>query len=141
VTVEAVPAYNTETGHATQKLHPRGFGVGYLITMAGQTIYHAGDTDFIPELYDPVSQARRGDVGGIGQVDVALLPIDGTFAMDITEAVDAVAAINPRVVIPIHRLDADPQAFADAVAAVCECEGVPLSVGEVYEGGNEKGEV
>jgi L-ascorbate metabolism protein UlaG (beta-lactamase superfamily) len=127
VGVVAVPAYNTEAGHATQKLHPRGFGVGYLITMAGRTIYHAGDTDFIP--------AMRGlsSLSDLGQVDVALLPIDGTFAMDISEAVDAVVAIKPKVVIPIHRLDADPQAFADAVAAVCECAVVPLRVGEVYE--------
>jgi L-ascorbate metabolism protein UlaG (beta-lactamase superfamily) len=121
VIVEAVPAYNTETGHSTQKLHPQGFGVGYRITMAGWTIYHAGDTDFIPVMR------------GLGQVYVALLPIDGTFTMDIAEAVEAVVAIKPRVVIPIHRLDGDPRVFADGVAAVCECEVVPLSVGGVYE--------
>lgn len=54
----------------------KGIGVGYLITMGGKTIYHAGYTDFIPEMME------------FGDVDVALLPIGGTFTMDIQEAVD-----------------------------------------------------
>jgi L-ascorbate metabolism protein UlaG (beta-lactamase superfamily) len=127
VTVRAVPAYNTPVGHSTEKLHPKGFGIGYLITIAGRTIYHAGDTDFIPEM------CELDSVSGFGGVDVALLPIDGTFTMDVAEAVEAVVAIKPRVVIPIHRLDADPGAFVDAVAAVFSCEVVPLRVGGVYE--------
>ena len=36
------------------------------------------------------------------KVDIALLPIGGTYTMDVAEAVEAVKAINPKVVIPMH---------------------------------------
>jgi len=82
--IEVVPAYNTNKPN-----HPKGTGVGYIITVGGIRIYHAGDTDFIPEMK------------GI-TADVALLPIGGTYTMDETEAAEAAAAIAPKVVIPMH---------------------------------------
>ena len=42
---------------------------------------------------------------------MALLPIGGTFTMDLAEAVRAAMAIKPKVVIPMHRSKADPQDF------------------------------
>ena len=52
-------------------------------------VYHAGDTDFIPEMKDL-------------QVDVALLPVSGTYVMTADEAVQAARAIRPRAVIAMH---------------------------------------
>ncbi len=121
VTIKAVDAYNTEQGSSTRKVHHNGLGVGYLITLEGQTIYHAGDTDFIPEM------------SGFGDVDVALVPIGGTFTMDIQEAVDAAIAIQPKVVIPMHYLKADPQEFKAKVEARSDIKAVPLQIGEVYQ--------
>lgn len=120
VVIEAVQSYNTEQGSSTRKQHRKGRGVGYLITTEGKTIYHAGDTDFIPEMRE------------LGQVDVALFPIGGTFTMDIHEAVAAAIAINPKVVIPMHRFEADPQEFADKVETRLDIEVVPLEIGETY---------
>jgi len=82
--IEVVPAYNTNKPN-----HPKGTGVGYIITVSGVRIYHAGDTDFIPEMKEITA-------------DVALLPIGGTYTMDETEAAEAAAAISPKVVIPMH---------------------------------------
>jgi L-ascorbate metabolism protein UlaG (beta-lactamase superfamily) len=120
VVVRAVPAYNTEEGRSTRKQHRKGWGVGYLITTEGRTIYHAGDTDFIPEML------------ALGPVDVALLPIGGTFTMDIDEAVEAAMAITPRVAIPVHRFGADPHAFADRVEARSDVKVAPLEIGEAF---------
>jgi len=51
VKIEAVEAYNVKRFKPSGKpWHPRGYGVGYLIKAEGKTIYHAGDTDFIPEM-------------------------------------------------------------------------------------------
>lgn len=91
IMVKAVPAYNIHKFY-----HRKGHGVGYLVTVAGKTIYHAGDTDFIPEM------------SSLGKVDVALLPIGGKYTMDVKEAALAAKAINPSVVIPMHNLDTDP---------------------------------
>jgi len=48
--ITATHAYNTRDGSSTHKVHHKGNGVGYLITAGGRTVYHAGDTDFIPEM-------------------------------------------------------------------------------------------
>jgi len=98
--VRAVHAYNIRRFRSPGiPFHPKGQGVGYLITAGGKTIYHAGDTDFIPEMR------------GLGPVDVAILPTGGTFTMDNDEAAKAAMAIKPRIAIPMHRLDSDPVEF------------------------------
>jgi L-ascorbate metabolism protein UlaG (beta-lactamase superfamily) len=103
IKIETVDAYNTETGNSTRKVHHKGNGLGYVLTIEGKTIYHAGDTDFIPEMKE------------LGQIDIALLPIGGTFTMDLQEAVRATKAINPRIVIPMHRSKANPLDFKKKV--------------------------
>ena len=85
VTVEAVPAYNTN-----KAFHPKqNQWVGYVITIGKRRIYHAGDTDVIPEM--------RGL-----EVDVALLPVSGTYVMTAEEAAQAAALINPKLAVPMH---------------------------------------
>lgn len=85
VAIEVLPAYNL-----VKKFHPRHKGhVGYVLTVAGQRIYHAGDTDAIPEMK------------GLNP-DVALIPVSGTYVMDVDEAVEAVKLLQPGLVIPMH---------------------------------------
>ncbi len=83
--IRAVHAYNLDKPY-----HPKGNGVGFLVTIAGKTIYHAGDTDRIPEM------------SGLGKVDVALLPVGGTYTMDSEEAAGAASDIRPGVAVPMH---------------------------------------
>jgi L-ascorbate metabolism protein UlaG (beta-lactamase superfamily) len=85
VHIEAVPAYNIG-----KDFHPKAKGhVGYIIGVAGTKIYHAGDTDNIPEM-------KQMDV------DVALLPVGGTYTMDAAEAAKAAEAVKASVAIPMH---------------------------------------
>jgi len=86
IRVKAVPAYNLE-----KQFHPIGLGVGYLVELAGVRVYHAGDTDFIPEM---------NELKGI--VDIALLPVSGTYVMNASEAVKAAEEIQPKIAIPMH---------------------------------------
>lgn len=85
IIIEAVEAYNID-----KKFHPKGFGIGFIITIENKRIYFAGDTDFIPEMKT------------FENIDYALLPIGGTYTMDEQEAVKAAIAIKPKVIIPIH---------------------------------------
>ena len=105
VRFDAVPAYNTN-----KSFHPKDFGIGYVITIDSVRIYHAGDTDNIP------------DMANLTGIDVALLPIGGTYTMNADEAAAAAKAIKPRIAVPMHfsssrygvsGIDADPQRFAD----------------------------
>jgi L-ascorbate metabolism protein UlaG (beta-lactamase superfamily) len=85
VPIEVVPAYNVN-----KKFHPKKAGhVGFILTVGEQRIYHAGDTDFIPEMRT-------------FNVDIALLPVSGTYVMTADEAVNAAKVINPKVAIPMH---------------------------------------
>ena len=120
IKIKVVNAYNTPGGSSTRKVHHKGDFVGYLISIDGKAIYHAGDTDFIPEMKQ------------LGKVDVALLPIGGKFTMDVDEAVAATLAIKPRFVIPMHRSDADPNIFQEKVVARLKVKVVNLSIGEAF---------
>jgi L-ascorbate metabolism protein UlaG (beta-lactamase superfamily) len=87
--------------------------------IADKTIYHAGDTDLIPEM-------RK-----LGRLDVALLPIGGKFTMDRGEAVAAAIAINPRIVIPMHRFETDPRKLTDELETRSNIKSIPLDIGEI----------
>ncbi len=85
IDIEAVPSYNTN-----KQFHPKANKwVGYIITVRGRRIYIAGDTDYIPEMKD-------------FRVDIALLPVSGTYVMTAEEAVKAAMDIKPGVAIPMH---------------------------------------
>jgi L-ascorbate metabolism protein UlaG (beta-lactamase superfamily) len=122
IKVKAVQAYNYKRFRSPGvPFHPEGFGVGYLVTVEGKTIYHAGDTDFIPEM------------AKLGPMDVALIPSGGTYTMDNPEAAEAAIAIKPKVVIPMHRWDTDPKVFRDLVEANSKIKVVLLEEGDVYQ--------
>jgi len=91
VEVQAVPAYNVNKFMSPGRVfHPKEEGgVGFLVTLAGVKIYHAGDTDLIAEME------------GL-QPDVALIPVSGTYVMTAEEAAEALKKIKPKVAIPMH---------------------------------------
>lgn len=89
---DVFPAYNTD-----KSFHPKEqFLVGYLIKINRALIYHAGDTDFIPEMQKLTgynSQAKNF---------VALLPVGGRYTMTAEEAAEAAKMIKPSLAIPMH---------------------------------------
>lgn len=84
--VETVPAYNTN-----KDFHPKRDGkVGFIVTINNVRIYHAGDTDLIPEMKTT-------------KPDIALTPVSGTYVMTAEEASEAVNdLIKPKMAIPMH---------------------------------------
>jgi len=100
VEIEAIPAYNIG-----KQFHPKANNwVGYIVSLAGERVYHTGDSDAIPE--------------GAGlQVDYALVPVGGTYTMNAREAAEFVKRMQVKVAIPMHWGDiigsqADVQEFA-----------------------------
>jgi L-ascorbate metabolism protein UlaG (beta-lactamase superfamily) len=91
VAIEAVPAYNVNKYREPGRVfHPEEDGkLGYVVTIKGVRIYHAGDTDHIPEMKNI-------------QTDIALLPVSGTYVMTAHEAAEAAATINLQIAIPMH---------------------------------------
>jgi L-ascorbate metabolism protein UlaG (beta-lactamase superfamily) len=103
--------------------HPKGYGLGWIVESEGKRIYFPGDTELIP------------DMETLGVIDLMMVPISGTYVMDIEEAVRAVKVIKPKIVIPMHfgifdisfgkqpahfELQADPLEFARKLEGVTE---------------------
>jgi L-ascorbate metabolism protein UlaG (beta-lactamase superfamily) len=110
VSVEVLPAYNTNKFRSPgNPFHPKADGkVGFVLGIGGVRIYHAGDTDEIPEMAKATG------------VDVALLPVSGTYVMTAQEAAKACDALQPKLAIPMHYgaivgSAADAEAFRKAV--------------------------
>jgi len=122
VHVEAVHAYNVKRFRSAGiPFHPKGSGLGFLITIEGKTVYFAGDTDFVPEMKD------------LKKVDLALVPVGGTYTMDLPDAVEAVQAIRPEAVIPMHRLGVDLTEFKKQVESSSNTKVILLNPNEYYE--------
>ena len=85
IKVQAVPSYNTD-----KAFHPKANNwLGFVVEVEGVKVYHAGDCDFIPEMKEL-------------EVDIAFLPVSGTYVMTAEQAVEAALAINPKLAIPMH---------------------------------------
>jgi len=92
VKIKSIRAYNiTKINPDTKKpFHPKEDNkVGFLFELDGITIYHAGDTDLIPEMSDL-------------KPEIALVPVSGTYVMTAQEAAKAVEKIKPKIAIPMH---------------------------------------
>jgi L-ascorbate metabolism protein UlaG (beta-lactamase superfamily) len=100
------------------------FPCGFLVTLGGKTVYHAGDTALTMDM-----QLLQG------RVDVMCLPIGDNYTMGIEDAVRAVEFVKPKVAIPMHFgtfpvIEADPMAFKTHVGTRAEV--VVLQPGASY---------
>lgn len=115
--VDGVGLYATAAYNINKQFHQREMGhVGYIVDLDGVKIYHAGDCDAFPHMRD-------------FDCDIALLPVSGTYVMNVAEAVDAVHMLKPKVAIPMHWGDPDvvgTRADADAFKMTAPCEVVIL---------------
>jgi len=92
IRISAFPAYNVD-----KHFHPKEESwIGYLIKIDDVLVYHAGDTDIIPEMQN---------LTGHNQMDkklVALLPVGGRFTMTSEEAFESAKLIKPFLAVPMH---------------------------------------
>ena len=115
VRVTGVAAYNPN-----KQFHPKSSNwIGFVIELGSKRIYYAGDTD------------QTDEMKALKEIDVALLPVGGTYTMNAAEAAGATGHIKPKQAIPYHWGDivggrADAEAFSEAA----ECEVQILSPGE-----------
>jgi len=97
VIIHAIPMYNIP--ELPDAFHPKGRGNGYVLESDGKKVYLAGDTSNIPEMAE------------LENIDIAFIPMNLPYTMDIQEAADAVLSFKPTVVHPYHYRGQD--GFAD----------------------------
>ncbi len=119
VKISTLPAYNID-----KPFHPKDEQwVGYLVKMNDVIVYHAGDTDKIPEM-QKLTGHKQSD-----KKFIALLPVGGRFTMSVEEAVEAAKEIKPFLAIPMHYgsivgTDDDAQEFVE----MCKDEGINAEI-------------
>jgi L-ascorbate metabolism protein UlaG (beta-lactamase superfamily) len=119
IKISVLPAYNTD-----KNFHPKEESwVGYLIKINNILIYHAGDSDLIPEMQKLTGYKQSG------KEFVALLPIGGRFTMNVEEAFEAAKLIKPTLAIPMH-YDSFIGTSEDAVEfkELCEENGIRVEI-------------
>jgi L-ascorbate metabolism protein UlaG (beta-lactamase superfamily) len=123
--VKLVPAWHTSTTPSGTANTPAGL----IVSFAGKTIYHLGDTALFSDL-ELISERA-------GEIDVAIMCIGGHYTMDRFDAVHAAKLICAKQVIPCHYdtfppIETDAQAFKSDVESACSSEVVVLAPGEVH---------
>ena len=102
LSIELVPAYNIKKPN-----HPkRNEWAGIILTSEDKSVYHAGDTERIPEMKDLASR----------NITVALMPCGGTYTMDFDEATDSAVDIQPEIAVPMHNWGKDLNNFRELLA-------------------------
>ena len=87
--IEAVPMYNLPD-QGVEIRHEKGRGNGYVVEREGERVYIAGDTADVPEMR------------ALTNIDLAFVPMNLPFTMDVERAADAVLEFVPKTVYPYH---------------------------------------
>ncbi len=116
IKITGVPAYNP-----AKQFHPKANNwLGLVIEIAGKRIYYAGDTDQTPEM------------NALKNIDLALLPVGGTYTMDAAEAAEATKQFKPKCAIPYHWGDiVGGQSDADNFKKEAACPVTVLKPGDL----------
>jgi len=110
----------------TPAKHPQSeYPVGFLVSAGGKSVYFAGDT------YDFYEMSKI-------KADVALLPIGGTYTMDIFGALKALKFMRCENVIPMHYntfkdIKADVREFEKKVMENTKSKPAILEVGYTFD--------
>ncbi|MDP3881735.1 MAG: MBL fold metallo-hydrolase [Nanoarchaeota archaeon] len=120
IKIEALPAYNVDKDFHTKA----DDWLGFLIKFDKVIVYHAGDTDLIPEM------KRLSGYGKHGNKFIALLPVSGTYVMNPSEAAEAASLVNADIAIPMHYGAGVAGTIEDAQKFVecCEKEGIHAEI-------------
>jgi L-ascorbate metabolism protein UlaG (beta-lactamase superfamily) len=119
IKIDTFPAYNS-----SKKFHPKSENLmGYLIKINNTIVYHAGDTDLIPEMEKLTGYGKQGNNF------IALLPVGGNFTMDAVEAARAASTIKPSLAIPMHYSSiVGNQVDAEKFVELCKESGIESQI-------------
>ncbi len=129
VTVTMTPAlHSSRIDDPTTAVNP-GMASGFVVTMDGVSVYHAGDTALFSDMKL---------IGDLYHPDIALLPIGGRYTMGPREAMIAAQLVGAKIVLPIHyntweKIAADPVAFKTSIERTTNLAVKILRPGESIE--------
>jgi L-ascorbate metabolism protein UlaG (beta-lactamase superfamily) len=91
--VKDIEITGISTYHDKEYGKKRGSNVVFVFGIDGLKVCHLGDLGHI---------LQDEQIKAIGQVDILLLPVGGTYTIDYMEAAELVRLMDPKLVIPMH---------------------------------------
>ncbi|MEK7525990.1 MAG: MBL fold metallo-hydrolase [Patescibacteria group bacterium] len=91
--VGGVSFFGIDSYHDNKKGEERGRNTIFVIETEGVTIVHLGDLGH---------SLTESQIDEIGAVDILMVPVGGEYTIDSKTAFDVVAAIEPKIIIPMH---------------------------------------
>lgn len=92
-TIKGIEFKGIPTHHDTTEGKERGSNTVICFTVDGFRVCHLGDLGHA---------LTERQVAEIGEVDVLLSPVAGSYTIDAKEATELIAKLKPKVVIPMH---------------------------------------
>ena len=115
ISIKAVPMYNLPEGDP-DNYHVKGRGNGYVLESQDERIYIAGDTEDTPEMRV------------LENIDIAFVPMNLPYTMDIESAAEGVLAFAPTTVYPYHFRGTDGLADVQSFKTMVESENPNIGV-------------
>ena len=91
--VGGVSVIGIPTWHDNQAGKERGENTVYVVEMDGLRLAHVGDLGH---------KLAEGQLEEMGSVDIAFVPVGGTYTIDAKEAVEVIKQLDPWIVVPMH---------------------------------------
>ena len=88
-----VRVYGFQNYHDKSKGQERGENILYKIDAENITVLHCGDLGVIPD---------QKFLDEIGDIDILLIPVGGSFTINADEAKELAHMIEPSIIIPMH---------------------------------------
>jgi len=91
---QGISVRGIQSFHDKSEGKERGLNTIYIIKAEEMTVCHMGDFG-----QDKLTDKQ---VEEIGDVDIFMVPVGGTYTVDYKEAIEVINQVEPKIVIPIH---------------------------------------
>lgn len=91
--IKDIAIRGVDTFHDKAQGSERGGNIVFSFEIDGMKIIHLGDLGHI---------LTQEQIENIGEVDILLIPVGGTFTIDAQEATQVVGQLKPKITIPMH---------------------------------------
>lgn len=91
--IKNIAITGVHTFHDKEEGAKNGDNIVYTFDIDGIKVCHLGDLGH---------KLAPSQIAMIGDVDVLMIPVGGTYTLDAEEAVEVIAQLNPSITIPMH---------------------------------------
>ncbi len=93
ITISGVEFFGLKTFHDTEGGTQRGENTVFKFTLEDLRLLHLGDLGH---------QLTNDQLEALGEIDILMIPVGGTYTIDAVTAVTVVQQLKPKIILPMH---------------------------------------